>query len=730
LPARPAVVIKGETYRGFFRDATRQSSGGAAESLQAEREFSCHRINSENMKSATPKHRPARLAPTLLSLLLLLQLAGTRAAAQQPAPVAAPAVSHADRVSSPGFRLERLPIEGGAELLTIFGSLNGLPRSAQTEDSEVPLVSVVRDTLADPDHENDRLRYVWMHTYTRPTGAQRAASAVPFLYTRVGSRGHAGGGAPPYVIDLAAAERDVWKKVFWAALQPLLIDPVSLTVKASSRTYRQNLEDYRRAHVVRALAVLALFEAETGSQSVFTPRELSEMRARLVLAQNTFGGVLDDLYLQRVEERDASKWEDARGHNWELLRQRAEAEGLYFEPLAMPDGSATHALLWTTREDLSANRGRKFGDRFLNIKSPWDDRRLLRWDGYTEPRYFDAEGRVTAAGTPGARRAEMIPLALYGLAHPKIPILLVDFRDTLNPKGREMSRRVLKDVTRTAFSFSRFDLAYTLGRAAYDWVTYKRGVDVNQPSRLRAYSQLKLLLSLDASLDPRLREQINSRLEVVSLNPLENDRKAEARLAREQYAALVEYARRPDGLAARLDRDRREELVPVEHGRAARTFFKAASTLTFGLYTHREDRAGPAQIAALDTERRLAYHRRLLREVARTSSQIEVEWDAREVRRSLEFLAEHGARADGRTATAVAAVFARTRDESLRRLCLDSLYRINNETAKTSLVRIYRDESEEGRWRALSADYLRRAASERQRVSPDDARIIAAIGGN
>jgi hypothetical protein len=31
----------------------------------------------------------------------------------------------------------------------------------------------------------------------------------------------------------------------------------------------------------------------------------------------------------------------------------------------------------------------------------------------------------------------MIPLALYGLDNPKIPMVLVDFRDGLNPKKRE-----------------------------------------------------------------------------------------------------------------------------------------------------------------------------------------------------------------------------------------------------------------------------------------------------
>ena len=89
----------------------------------------------------------------------------------------------------------------------------------------------------------------------------------------------------------------------------------------------------------------------------------------------------------------------------------------------------------------------------------------------------------------------MIPLGLYGLDNPKIPMLLVDFRDSYNPKKREMSRRVLNDVTRNFLSLSKFgNLPFFLGRTVYDFVTGRRGIDINQPSRLHTYSQLKLLL--------------------------------------------------------------------------------------------------------------------------------------------------------------------------------------------------------------------------------------------
>jgi hypothetical protein len=263
-----------------------------------------------------------------------------------------------------------------------------------------------------------------------------------------------------------------------------------------------------------------------------------------MLTEKTFGGIIDDIYLQRVYQQQTTLWQDMRGHNWELLRQQAEANNLIFEPLELPDGSATHALLWIARGDLEANRGRDFKGRFLNIANPWGDKHLTKWQGYTETRYYDAANRPCAPDAPGAHAVELIPLALYGLDHPRIPILLVDFRDTLNPKQREMSRRVLEDVARNVLAVSRFDLPYFLGRTVYDYVTEKRGMDINQASRVRAYSQLKLLLSLDASLDPELRTEVSRRLEYVSLNPLENGRAAEV-----DTASVTFRAGRRDGRA-------------------------------------------------------------------------------------------------------------------------------------------------------------------------------------
>src|SRR5688572_40195 len=470
------------------------------------------------------------------------------------------------------LRLERVEVPGGAELITVHAKLAGL--ESTENDNWIPLVSILRDTLGDDNAENNRLRYVWPLTYTRPTLKQRLAAAIPFFYTRVGNKEKLDK-TPPPALDLASPESEVWDKIFWTALQNILLDPYGTPIKASTSSYRRNSSDYRRSHIIRALSVLALYEAVKG-ESTLSRAEMATIQGRLLLSHKTFGGLVDNSNLQNYYAKKTTQARDERGHNWELLRQRAEAESLYFEPLLMPDHSATHALLWVAKRDLIKQQSSRYSSRFLNIANPWTDKRLLNWKGYVETRYFDSENHPVDSQAPGAEAVEMIPLGLYGLDNPKIPMLLVDFRDSYNPKKREMSRRVLNDVTRNILSFSKFgNLPFFLGRTVFDFVTGRRGIDINQPSRLATYSQLKLLLALNNSLEPEFRDQIEGRLESISLNPFENDLNAEANVALEQYAALVPFAKDPSGLAARLERDRRAEMMPLEHGRNARIALRA-----------------------------------------------------------------------------------------------------------------------------------------------------------
>jgi hypothetical protein len=647
------------------------------------------------------------LAFLLAFLLIASPLFATISRANGPGSLAPPAPdsdeSNPAVVLSQILRLERVEVQGGAELITVQAKLAGL--ESENNDKWIPLVSILRDTLGDDTVENNRLRYVWPLTYTRPSLKQRLAAAIPFFYARVGNKNKTTK-TPPPALDLASPESEVWNKIFWTALQNILLDPYGTPIKASTSSYRRNTSDYRKSHIIRALSVLALYQ-EVQGESAFSPSEMAAIQARLMLTDKTFGGLVDDSNLQDYYSKKTAQTRDARGHNWELLRQRAEAESLYFEPLLMPDGSATHAFLWVAKRDLEKQKGAKFSGRFLNIANPWTDKRLSQWDGYVATRYFDADNQPVDSDTPGAQAVEMIPLGLYGLDNPKIPMLLVDFRDNYNPKKREMSRRVLNDVTRNVISVSKFgSLPYFLGRTVFDFVTGRRGMDINQPSRLQTYSQLKLLLALNSSMEPSLRNEVGDRLEKISLNPFENGINAEAKIAVEQYAALLAFAKDPKGLAAKIERDRRAEMLPLEHGPKAQLAFRLLNILTFGRYVHREELTVDLE-DRLDVARRLQYHTRFLQQIAKSSAEVDITWNLDDVKTSLRFIAEHGAEADSSAAAATARIFARTRDDETRRTCIDSLSRIRSNKARNELLRISRNTDVDQTLRDLANEYLR-----------------------
>src|SRR3977135_1977000 len=99
---------------------------------------------------------------------------------------------------------KRYIVEGGAELVTIHARVDG-SGTANSNPQWIPMVSVLRDTLGDAKNENDRLRYLWALTYTRPTFWQRVSSAIPFLYIRVGNKQNAPHDPPP-LMDLSGAD--------------------------------------------------------------------------------------------------------------------------------------------------------------------------------------------------------------------------------------------------------------------------------------------------------------------------------------------------------------------------------------------------------------------------------------------------------------------------------------------------------------------------------------------
>ena len=457
--------------------------------------------------------------------------------------------------STTEFRVERHAIPGGAELLTVFGRIpDAKIHDPEEAGDSVPLLCVLRDTLGDQSGQNDRLRYIWVLTSARPTLLQRAAAAIPFFYWRAGF-GKNPDQRPAPVLDLGAPRHGVWTAVTGSLAQALAFDPNTALIRSSTRSYRNNARDHRQLHLLEGLAVLSQLEDLPSVKAMLSEPELAAIQARLALAGQTFGGLVGDSKLPEAYMKQRIRAVEERGHNWELLRQRAESNGLYFEPFGL-NGVDTQALLWVAKEDLDASP-REFDSQFLGISDPYRDSRVRNWSGYTETRYRDAEGRATDADSPEARAVEMIPLALYSLEYPKVPLLLVDFRSTRAPKHREMLRRATVDVVSGVLGISKWgNWPYFAGSWTWNFVRARHGAPYSRAARLKAYSQVRQWLAFDHSLDPALRDELQKRLEILGVNPLEDNVFDEAKFARRQYAALLRYADDPHGLAVRLDHAR------------------------------------------------------------------------------------------------------------------------------------------------------------------------------
>jgi hypothetical protein len=581
----------------------------------------------------------------------------------------------------PEYRSESQPVAGGAELVTLFARLNAAAPSGP-QDLDVPLLAVLRDSLGDDDPDNDRLRSVWILTSTRPTPWQRAASALSFGYFRAGSKRHAGR-VPSPAIDLAAPSKSVYSNLFGDSLQALELDPLGMAVRSTTRTYRTNSDDYAKLQVFQALSNLDnlgldSLALESGAQSALTENQLREIYSRLSLSTHTFGGLVREQYLSRYYDKETSQLQQTRGHNWELLRQRAELNGLYFEPLATASGSPSEALLWIARSDLDSGATWHFDGQFLGIANPWTDARLMHWTGYSQLRYFDSDNRPVPKDTPGAHPVDMIPLALYSLNYPRVPLLLADFRHSLSPKRREMVNQGATGLITGVLGITRFGNP-TFFAADFLWtfVRGRHGAAVDRTARLQAYSGARQFLAMDSSLDPALKIELQRRLDHLALNPRENATASEATLAREQYAALLQYEDSTQG-AAKLERDRRKELESYTRSPAFRVFAPLGRIFTRGPRPDPESDLGLR--AQLDAYRRTAAHVRFLEQLLAASPRPDIVWDSDAIRKSVEALsADANARPEAQRL--IAQVYARTGDSDLRSVCWRALQVFNQRAA-------------------------------------------------
>jgi len=595
-------------------------------------------------------------------------------------------------VPFPQVRATVLPLDEGAELITVEATL--------VTGEVMPILSVLRDTLGDEEPDNDLLRYVWIHTYAPPTLLQRLAAFVPFLYHPVTTRRTASS-PPPIAFDLSRPFEREWPKISQLLLQNLFLDSRGWMFRVLPRTSRRNLTEYREAQIVKALVFLSLYEKR--SDGVIRPDEMTHLWLRLSREGILPSLVKDHLLAEVTAQQRHKRWE-RRATNWDLLRQRAEEEGLFFEPLGLPGEPPSHALIWVAKEDVAVRFGSEtFNAKFLNIANPWKDRRLLLWDGPTKALYLnDGNERVTAE-TPKARVRELIPLALYGLDFPRIPILLVDFRDALQVKARAASGRALDDSARYVLNVSPYgNLGQLLARSLARFVVRRKGIDLAQPSRLRSLAELRTLLLVDPSLPPDLKQVVARKADIGHILPLENALRYQPDIARAHHEALVREATSERGSVVRRLRDDREhEYRRLVHGKLVATLFRIAHYASLGLYDHHE--RGRAELdRRYRMARTLRYHKNRLRVLLRESVRPEQDGNLKDLITSLQVIQAHPSLADKEAAILVRNLFYKSEDETVRRLCLLTLAALESQENGRAIAAISKDRTLAGLLKAMT----------------------------
>jgi len=500
------------------------------------------------------------------------------------------------RQESP-LRTERLVLPSGAELITFF---EGLP-----DRQELPLLAVLKDTLNDSDPSNDRIRQVWVFTYSQPSVWQRMAGGVPFFYHRAGLDQGPGDKPPRPVMDLGDPSKGMWAGLAYTGVQSEVLNPIGALVRLTTHSFFGNYGEYRNTHIWEATDALTP-QLSTALNSGLTEEEIAALEERLELTGRPLGGLVADEYLQKDHQKQRTEQTETRGHNWELLRQRAEEAGLYLQPLEPSEVCSSLAILWVAQADLEDGAGRSFNGQFLNISNPFSDEHLRHWEGYSETWNLDREGVVVPADAEGARPVRMIPLAMYGLDHPRTPLLLVDFRGAGHPPRREIGLKIAEDVSSgVLFLTGVGNFGYLAAKSSLIFIHARHGGASNRSARRRAFVFERHAIGTDPKMDPNLRKELLSRIEKVDVNPIERSWEQEIRDSRKQYDALIAYAQET-GLTREIATSRGDEMKSTVHGKGARVLLDMASVGTLGLYRH-HDKVDDSSMAKLDQQRRSAW---------------------------------------------------------------------------------------------------------------------------
>jgi hypothetical protein len=525
-----------------------------------------------------------RVLGARLSLALVLTVAS-----------AAQTLPQSDNSVNASFFWQTTPVGDNAEVLTLFVT-RSIPSAGSVAPSTLPVVAVLRDSLGDPDHRTDRIRYVWLLSSSQPGFQQQLLSALPFFHWRVGARNSQGKHLPKLLLDLSHPTHQMQQRAWQTAILRVPSGLPELGMGAKVNPFFANRSDHNRRRASVALSILrrAPSSEQTGDLS---SSELDMIIGRVLLSTTMTGGLAAEAEIPSIKQSKEARRETARLRNLELLRLSAERVGLYFEPLALGEQTSVlqrirYGLLWSPVGGPIGIPGTSLAKtwQILQISNPAKHASLSASAAYRQTFSVDRNGAVLPDGEKGESTKELVPVALYSLTYPRMPLLLIDFLHPTRPRDREMNQRFFREIIKIGSYFSPVPI-WTLSGAlgAYDFLKSHQGSATDETARLDCYAEAQMDLALDHSLDAEFRSDMQRGLEKININPLDSSIDKDLASANGSYTLLLETLARSGG---QLDNDRRRELAAFGASHTRLFTDALAHYLTFGQYTRRAPAVG------------------------------------------------------------------------------------------------------------------------------------------
>jgi len=343
---------------------------------------------------------------------------------------------------------------------------------------------------------------------------------------------------------------------------------------------------------------------ETGNLS---SSQLDMIIGRVLLSTTTTGGLATEAEIPSMRRSKEAGREIARLRNLELLRFSAERVGLYFEPLALGEQTSVpqgirYGLLWSPVDGPIGVSGTSVEKTWqvLQISNPAKHARASASAAYRRTFAVDRNGAVLPDGEKGESTKELVPVALYSLTYPSMPLLLIDFLHPTRPRDREINQRFVGEILRVGSYFAPLPIWPLSGAiGAYYLVKGHQGSATDQGARLECYAEAQMDFALDHRLDAEFRSDMQKRLEKLNINPLDSSSiNKDLASANASYKLLLETLARSGG---QLENDRRQELAAFGAGRGTVFTDALAHYLTLGQYTRR----APASADTVESTKRI-----------------------------------------------------------------------------------------------------------------------------